>query len=233
MSEKHLTELAWKAIAVKQGVKDLGLQKALGAYAKLDAGKEPAKILEALKEISELALRLKKTCTSKADVVDHLDEMVKEVKKTIPALDARIKATEKPEEVATDDEEAKEAAEFKKDLKKQMISALAQVKLRAPEDSQQDKEPKPQLKFMACLAGTCSSVVVARKVGSSTKKLLCEISGIPTAASLCKESACSRRTRTLSCLNKFPAVWLRSLPRPSMPRQARNTKSAFAAPMVQ
>jgi hypothetical protein len=179
MSEKHLTELAWKAIAVKQGVKDLGLQKALGAYAKLDAGKEPAKILEALKEISELALRLKKTCTSKADVVDHLDEMVKEVKKTIPALDARIKATEKPEEVATDDEEAKEAAEFKKDLKKQMISALAQVKLRAPGDSQQDKEPKPQLKFMACLAGTCSSVVVARKVGSSTKKLLCEISGIP------------------------------------------------------
>src|SRR5580765_302552 len=159
MSEKHLTELSWKAVAVKQGVKDLGLQKALGAYAKLDAGKEPAKMLEALKEISELAVKLKKTCASKPDVVDHLDEMVKEVKKSTPALEARIKATENPEELARDDEEEKEAAEFKKDLKKQMIRALAQVKLLAPEDSPQDKEPKPQLKFMACLAGKCSAVV--------------------------------------------------------------------------
>ena len=36
---KHLTELPWKTLVVKQGVKDLGLQKALVAYAKLDATK--------------------------------------------------------------------------------------------------------------------------------------------------------------------------------------------------
>src|SRR5258708_23485764 len=116
MSEKHLTELPWKTIVVKQGVKDPGLQKALIAYAKLDATKEPAKTLDALKEISELAAKLKKTYAGKADVVEHLDEMVKEVQKTTPALEAKIKTAEKStnEQDAGEDEQ-REAAEFKKE----------------------------------------------------------------------------------------------------------------------
>src|SRR6266404_4326732 len=128
MSEKHLTELPWKVLVTKQGVKDIGVGKALAAYGKVDATKEPGPALEALKEISELALKLKKTCSAKQDVVDHLDEVVKEVKKTTPVLEARVKsasaaaakaaAAAKPEE---DNDEELEAAEFKKDLKRQMV----------------------------------------------------------------------------------------------------------------
>src|SRR5258706_104066 len=73
-----------------------------------------------------------------------------------------------------DDEEA---AELKKDLKKQMVSALAQVKMRAPGEPEPGQEPKPQLKFMAYLTGKISSVVVARKIGGGTKKLLPDIAG--------------------------------------------------------
>lgn len=189
MSEKHLTEPPWKLLVAKHGIKDLGLLKALTAYAKVDATKEPSKELEALKEISELALKLKKPCAAKEDVADYLDEMVKEVKKVTPVLEAKIKSasaaldkvTDKP--AAKDDAEAdleaeEEAAEFKKDLKNQMVGALAQVKLRAPGDPAQEKEPKPQLKFMAYLAGKSSAVIVGRKVGSATKKLLPDIAGV-------------------------------------------------------
>ena len=184
MSDKHLTELPWKTLVVKQGVKDIGLQKALATYAKFDATKEPEKGLEALKEISELALKLKKTYAAKDEVAAHLDEVVKEVKKTTPVLEARIKSAlaAKPGGAAKpgakdEDEDEAAAAEFKKDLKKQMASALAQVKIRAPGDPGQGKEPKPQLKFMAYLAGKSSAVIVAPKVGAATKKLLPEIAG--------------------------------------------------------
>ena len=191
MSEKHLTEPPWKALVSKQGIKDIGVQKALAAYAKIDAAKEPAGALAALAEITELALKLKKTCGAKEEVVEYLNELAKEIKKTTPALEARIKAApaaakppeKKAQAPAGDDaDEEAEAAKFKKDLKQQMVSALAQVKMRAPGEPEQEKEPKPQLKFMACLAGKQNSVIVARKVGSATKKLLLEIAGGGTAA---------------------------------------------------
>lgn len=176
MSEKHLTELPWKTLVIKQGVKDPGMQKALVAYAKLDAIKEPAKALETLKEISELAIKLKKLCADKEAVIEHLDEMVKEVKKTTPALEAKVKTAEKnaklEDEQAEDEDEEKEAAAFKKDLKQQMVSAMAQVKARTPEPG---KEPKPQLQFMAYLAGKACGVIVAKRVGAATKKLLLEL----------------------------------------------------------
>jgi hypothetical protein len=189
MSEKHLAEASWKVLVTKQGVKDIGLGKALTAYGNLDGTKEPAKALEALKEISELALKLKKANPAKEEVVTHLDEVVKEVKRTMPSLEARAKsaaqapgagvakpaAASKPGE--EDDAEEKEAAEFQKDLKKQLVSALAQVKVRAPGDPEQQKEPKPQLQFMAYFAGKGCAVIVARKVGSATKKLLPDIAG--------------------------------------------------------
>jgi len=196
MSEKHLTELPWKTLAVKQGVKDLGLQKALSAYAKVDPDKDAAEALKVLEEVNGIVLKLKKIKPPLSeDVVDYLDEIIREVKKTTPVLEGRIKAgaqaaaAEKAkaasEEKAAakagsgeDEDDDAEVEEFKKDLKKQMVSALSKVKTLAPGDPAQEGEPKPQLKFMACVAGKNSSVIVARKVGSSTKKLLLEIAGI-------------------------------------------------------
>jgi hypothetical protein len=208
MSDKHLTELPWKALASKQGLKDLGLGKALAAYGNVDSTKEPAKALEGLQQIAELAVKLKKANPKNEAVVAHLDEVFKEVKKTTPGLEARVKsttvaaaepipapakapaaapaktaasaaqpaATAKPAD--DEEEEEKEAAAFKKNLKQQMVSALAQVKARAPGDPEQQKEPKPQLQFMACLAGKSCAVIVARKVGAATKKLLLELAKI-------------------------------------------------------
>jgi len=187
MSEKHLTELPWKMLATKHGVKDTNLQKALAAYGKLDAAKVPRAALDALKEMSELVLKFKKANAAKEEIVDYLDEIIKEVKRITPSLEARAGGTasqNKPGEAKTpaitsakpaddDDEEEKEAAEFKKDLKNQMVSALAQVKLREPDPT--DKESKPQMQFMSYLAGDACAVIVARKVGNGTKKLLPEI----------------------------------------------------------
>lgn len=186
MSEKHLAEKPWKEFAAKQGIKDLGLQKSFAAYANVDAAKEPVKAVEALKEISELAIKVKKTSAAKADAVEYLDEVLKEVKKILPGLEAKAKAGAAAEaaaaaeaETTTEEEEEEgeeaEAEKFKKDLKQQMVSALAQVKMRAPGDPEQEKEPKPQLQFMAYLTSKVSSVIVAKKVGPTTKKLLVEI----------------------------------------------------------
>jgi hypothetical protein len=190
MSEKHLTEQPWKALATKHGVKDTNLQKALAAYDKVDAQKTPRAALDALKEISDWAIKAKKANASKDEIVDYIDEIVKELKKITPALEAKAEASEtspqpkaeKAEAAAgpkaaegDDDDEEKEAAEFKKDLKKQMVAALAQVKLRAPDPA--DKGPKPQMQFMALLAGDACAVIVARKMGNATKKLLPDIIG--------------------------------------------------------
>src|ERR1017187_5021327 len=126
MSEKHLTEPPWKALVSKQGFKDIGLQKTLAAYAKIDAAKEPARAIETLAEISQLATKLKNTCAPKAEVLEYLNDVLKEVKKTTAVLEARLKAMpetaklsgNKERQPAEDDsEEAAEAAKFKKDLK--------------------------------------------------------------------------------------------------------------------
>jgi hypothetical protein len=189
MSEKHLTEKPWKELASKQGIKDLGLQKTFAAYANVDAAKEPVKAVELLKEISELAIKVKKASAAKADVGGYLDEVLKEVKKILPGFEAKAKtevaaeakaaAEVKAEETEEQEEESEEAEaeKFKKDLKQQMVSALAQVKTRAPGDPEQAKDPKPQLQFMAYLTSKVSSVIVAKKVGAATKKLLLEIAG--------------------------------------------------------
>jgi hypothetical protein len=191
MSEKHLTEQPWKALATKHGVKDVTLQKALVAYVKVDAAKAPKAALEAVKEISDCAVKVKKANAGKEEVVDYIDDILKEAKKITPVLADKAEAHEtslqaKEAETANvstgakasevdDDEEEKEAVEFKKDLKKQMIGALAQVKLRAPDPT--DKEPKPQMQFMALLAGEACAVIVARRVGNGTKKLLPDLIG--------------------------------------------------------
>src|SRR4051812_14872462 len=193
MSEKHLTELPWKVIVTKQGIKDIGLGKALVAYVNIERTKEPAKALEALREISELALKLKKANAGKETVVEHLDEVIKEVKKTISAVEVLVKSAnaatataekaalpgkvEKEGDETEEEEEDEEFAALKKDLKKQMVSALAQVKARAPGEPGDGKEALPQLKFGAYLAAKTATVIISKKVGPATKKLLLEIAG--------------------------------------------------------
>jgi hypothetical protein len=208
MSEKHLTELPWKTMVVKQGLKDPGLQKALVVYAKLDANKEPAKALDALKEISELAIKLKKTYAAKTDVVEHLEEMVKEVKKTTPTLEAKVNTAEKPAKLEEGDDEESELAEFKKDLKKQMVSAMAQVKARAPEPG---KEPKPQLQFMAYLAGKSCSVIVSKRVGAATKKLLQEFANGASGGQYAQGECIFEKNMHTFVLAKVPSGLARKL----------------------
>ena len=89
-----------------------------------------------------------------------------------PAADKAREEEEASE--AEDGEEEKEAEEFQKDLKGKMVTALAQVRARAP---RQGETPKPQLRFMAYLAGNRNAVIVAKKVGSASKRLLAEIAG--------------------------------------------------------
>src|SRR5689334_8534366 len=91
MSEKHLTEAPWKALVSKQGIKDIGLQKVLAAYDRIDATNYPFRALEMLDQVSELALKLRKICSAKTEVVDHLNEVLKEIKKVMPGLEALAK----------------------------------------------------------------------------------------------------------------------------------------------
>jgi hypothetical protein len=189
MSDKHLAEAPWKALVTKQGLKDIGLQKALAAYAKVDAAKDPARALALLDEIGELSFKLKKTVGAKPDAVDHLDEMIKESKRVRVGVELKLKSAEKAAKTAADQAAAdkgdhgddEELAAFKKDLKKETVSALAKVRQRAPGPLAPGEEPKPQLKFMACLGGNHgAAVIIARRVGSSTKPLLLEIIGAST-----------------------------------------------------
>jgi hypothetical protein len=91
-----------------------------------------------------------------------------------PAAEKAKETKEEEAEEGGDEEEEKEAAEFQKDLKGKMVAALAQVRARAPREGE---EPKPQLRFMAYLAGKSSAVIVAKKVGGGSKKLLAQIAG--------------------------------------------------------
>jgi hypothetical protein len=75
---------------------------------------------------------------------------------------------------AEDEEEEKEAAEFQKNVKAQMLAAMAQVRTRAPREGE---ALKPQLRFMAYLASK-TVVLVAKKVGAGSKKVLLEIAGV-------------------------------------------------------
>jgi len=179
MSEKHLTEAPWKTLVSKQGVKDIGLQKALAAYGKLDAAKEPAAALETLKDIGELATKLKKANSAKEEVVAHLDEILKELKKTTPALEGKIKnlaaaaaAAAKSQPVATTSEEEEEEEEESPDIKVRLANALKKVKGANGKDS---------FAFVACVAKPVYGLLLARsateKIGAPHKKVLTELTG--------------------------------------------------------
>ncbi|MCA8948454.1 MAG: hypothetical protein KDE27_03070, partial [Planctomycetes bacterium] len=184
MSQNHLTERAWKTLALTHQIKDLGLGKALAVYGQLDAAKDPADAASALQQVASLALKVKKANAGNRDVVTHLEELAKEVKKTLPAIEARTRTvagaaqeTGRARAAEHDSDDEEDAAALRKDLKGQLTSAMARVRKRAPGDPEQLQSPKPQLQFMACVEGNRQAVIVARRVGSATKKLLLEIAG--------------------------------------------------------
>src|SRR5947208_540956 len=76
MNSKFLTELGWKAMAVKCKVKDTGLQKALAAYENADEKKFDER-LKCLASIGQLAAALKKTKDTPKDAADYLGELIK------------------------------------------------------------------------------------------------------------------------------------------------------------
>src|SRR6266481_1736855 len=144
MSEKHLTELPWKMLAVKHKVKDNGLQKALLLYGKVDAAKEPAKAVECLADIADFAGKLKKANPDNKEIVTYLNEILKEAansKQTIATLP-------KPKPAA---EEAKEE-EDGPDIKSRLVNCLKKLKIP-------DAEP---LAFVACVAKPFYGVLLAR-----------------------------------------------------------------------
>src|SRR5258705_4419771 len=121
MSEKHLTELPWKMLAVKHKVKDIGLQKSLLAYSKIEAAKDPPKATECLADIVEVAVKLKKANQGNGDVVDYLDEVVKEANKTKASVAALAK-TKPPEKPAAEEEDGP-------DIKSRLVNALKKLKV--------------------------------------------------------------------------------------------------------
>jgi hypothetical protein len=114
---------------------------------------------------------------AKAEAGDF-DAAIKALTKLEEALKAKPEEEKagqsKGEEGEEDEEEAKEAAEFRKNLKARMTGALAQVRTLAPRAGE---APKPQLRFIAYLAGKTTAVLVAKKVGPAMKKTLVEIAG--------------------------------------------------------
>jgi len=136
----------------------------------LAAVKNPARDGGSLRAIQAFA-------AEKAEAGDF-DAAIKALTKLEDALKAKPEEEKagqsKSEEGEEDEEEAKEAAEFRKNLKARMTGALAQVRTLAPRAGE---PPKPQLRFIAYLAGKTAAVLVAKKVGPAMKKMLVEIAG--------------------------------------------------------
>src|SRR6266481_5397344 len=147
MREKHLTELPWKVLALKNKdkVKDPALQKALATYGRLDARKMPTATVECLDTIIEQSTKLKKPCVEVEELAEYLAEIIKEANKQKQTLAPFVTATSPKEEVGAKKkgEDAEEAEEESKDLKVRLLNSLKKIK------TAQGKESLP---FMSCVA---------------------------------------------------------------------------------
>ncbi len=184
MGEKHLTELPWKTLAVKKGIKDGDLTKALAAFAKVDES-DPTARLKSLDKILTTAEVVKRNNKAQPDVVSYLDEILKEARKNrahakgAPAAAAKSATPADDEEAGEEEEDDanavdEEAEQYKKDYKGKLLSAMAQVKARAPKPGD---DPKPQMQFLALLGSKESSVLVAANVGGPARKVLRGLAG--------------------------------------------------------
>jgi len=156
MSEKHLTELAWKTLATKQKLKDPGLGKALAELAKCD-DTDPERALKALAAVEKHAEALKKEFPKNEEVKEHLTELLKESDKRCKTLELLKKGAEAEE---TEDEEGG-------DLKSMLIGGLKKVKQRKPDDS--------PVEVLVCKGKAGFATLLATKVGAKHKGQLQEL----------------------------------------------------------
>src|SRR5687767_14658811 len=91
MSEKHLTELAWKTLATKHKLKDPKLGKALADLAKGDAANPDAQ-LKAMAAVDKEVEVLKKEQKANKEVTAYLEEILKETEKSRKAAELTKKA---------------------------------------------------------------------------------------------------------------------------------------------
>src|SRR5262252_4052440 len=103
MSEKHLTELAWKTLALKHKLKDPGLGKALGDLTKC-APTDPEDRLKAIAVIEKQAEALKKEHKANKDLADYLSEILKESDKNRAAAELLKKSADKKSTGQEDDD---------------------------------------------------------------------------------------------------------------------------------
>lgn len=151
MSEKHLSELGWKTITVKNKVKDATLPK---AFAKLLGLKEEdyAGRLKALKEIETAATELKKEHKAVKELVAYLDEIDKEVKKTRKEVEEAAKSAGKETQEKEGKEEEGEEAEKGKDGGKAKNEGKKDKEEEGSEaDAEEEKEAKAKAKQAAAL----------------------------------------------------------------------------------
>ena len=174
MSDKHLTEPAWKPLVAKHKLKDTKVTKALVELAKCDAADADAR-LKALAVVEKEAEALKKDQKANKDVTDYLGEILKEVIKSRTATEALKKegkkeaaiAKEKEKEKEKEEEEAEGEAEDDgagADLKGALNSAMRKVKARQAGD--------PPVEAMVCQLGKLFGVLLGKKVGAGHAKVL-------------------------------------------------------------
>jgi hypothetical protein len=149
------------AAALKDPARDASALRAMNAFVveKANAGEYEA----ALKAL----LKMEETLTAKP--------AAGEAGKPKPEGTAKDAEGEGEQGEDEDEEEKKEAAEFQKDVKAKMVAAMSQVRTLVPREGE---KRKPQMRFMAYLAGKGSAVLVAKKVGGGSKKVLAEIAGV-------------------------------------------------------
>jgi len=178
MNSKFLTELGWKAMAVKCKVKDTGLQKALAAYENADEKKFDER-LKCLASIGQLAAALKKTKDTPKDAADYLGELIKaaESEKTdltrqkTSAEKAIAEAAKRQEALAkktgetesAEEEEEEEAADYK------TVLLTAFQKLKGAKDL--------AFQFVIADAKPHCGLMVAKKITPKHKQKLMELTG--------------------------------------------------------
>ncbi|EDY20657.1 hypothetical protein CfE428DRAFT_1854 [Chthoniobacter flavus Ellin428] len=193
MSEKHLTELAWKTLIVKHKIKDTKLTKALGDLAKCAETDAVAQI-KILDVIHKEADALKKEHKADKEIETYLVEMLKEVDKSHKAAELHKNAPapkapvpppvkgpvgntghgkeeegkeKESEEEAKKKQEAGDAMDPKVDIKSALTTGMTRVKARKPGD--------PAMGAMICQVGRDFGVLLSRNVGSAQANVLKEL----------------------------------------------------------
>jgi hypothetical protein len=168
MSEKLLSESAWKSWLSKQEVDDPGIQKALAAYTK--AGDDAGRAAGALETVIALVAKLRKSVGKDKKVTEYLDELAKAALKRKSVLETEAKAGVGGEE--SEEEEGEEDEEEKGNPAEVLAKALRKVKTAGGDSSHA---------AMICLAKPLLGLTVGlnakKKLGQKHKAALKESTG--------------------------------------------------------